>query len=267
MHSKMLIFISTILFYTSYALAEQPPSIARQMQQAIAELNNPADTQPSANLGLQAGSGKEKSRRLAVLLSLALPGAGEYYLGEKGRAKVFFGAEAATWAGYYGYKKVASWRREEVDAYALEHAGVDVSGRDDTFLQIVKRYPRSENLPNLSGSYNEIVRRDARNFYPNDLEKQREYAEANYLTGADAFTWDTRENWDYYKVLLHQQRNANKRAFYISGFALFNRITSMIDTIWIGRKYKNVKVSDKVGLEFDGNLLMQQAQVTMKVQY
>ena len=74
------------------------------------------------------------SKTKAVLLSLILPGAGHYYIGEKGRAEAFMGAEAVAWAGVLAFHTYGQWKEDDYSRYAEEHAGIDPAGKDDNFF-------------------------------------------------------------------------------------------------------------------------------------
>lgn len=257
-----IIFL-TLLFSAAMSVADEPAlSIDDQMKSAIAELNTTETNEP-INLGLST----QKSGRRAMFLSLLVPGLGEYYLGHNS-ARIFLGAEAVTWASYGGFKKLADWRREDLNSYTLQHAGVNIEDQDEDYLQILKRYPRSENLPNLSGSYNEAVRRDARYFYESgQIESMEAYEQDNYLTGDEAFTWDSPDSWTEYKVLLHSHRSADQKAFYMTGVAVVNRLVSAIHSAWLARRINKKSDQAKLSFELQTDLADPQARVVMNVTY
>jgi len=55
-------------------------------------------------------TGRSISRTKAIGLSLLLPGAGHFYIGEKGRGEVFIGAEAVSWIGAAAFYIYVKWR-------------------------------------------------------------------------------------------------------------------------------------------------------------
>ncbi len=61
------------------------------------------------------------STKQAFLMSLVLPGAGEFYSRSYIKAGVFFGAEAAFWAGFFYYMHQYSVKEDEFKRYADEH--------------------------------------------------------------------------------------------------------------------------------------------------
>ncbi len=266
---KDIFFISilitiTLCFSTGWA-QETPSSIDNLMKDAIAELGSEGSSDELVTTALMSDS--KKSGKRAMFLSLLVPGLGEYYLGDHAGAKIFMGAEAMTWASYGGFKKLVDWRREDVDVYTYQHAGINIEGKDEEFLQILKRYPRSENQPNLSGSYNEGVRRDARYYYPYSPAEQEVYEQENYLIGDDAFIWDTPDNWVQYKVLLHKYRDADKKAFYMTGVAVVNRLVSAIHSVWLTRRMNKGIDNQKVNLDFQTDVVNQEAMVVLNIMY
>lgn len=59
-----------------------------------------------------------KSPVKAFMLSLAVPGAGEYYNGQKIRAGAFLAADIAIWGGYFIYHKKGADKERDYKAYA-----------------------------------------------------------------------------------------------------------------------------------------------------
>lgn len=62
-----------------------------------------------------------KSPFKAFMLSLAVPGLGELYLGHKIRAASFFAADVALWSGYFVYHGKGSDKEKEYKQYAQNH--------------------------------------------------------------------------------------------------------------------------------------------------
>lgn len=62
-----------------------------------------------------------KSPFKAFMLSLAVPGLGELYLGHKIRAASFFAADVALWSGYFVYHGKGSDKEKEYKQYARTH--------------------------------------------------------------------------------------------------------------------------------------------------
>jgi hypothetical protein len=82
------------------------------------ELNSPAKYM-FQEIGDQTGN--EKSPALAGLMSLVLPGAGEFYSEQYVRGAIFFSVEVASWVVYAVYTHKGDKQTEWFKAYANEH--------------------------------------------------------------------------------------------------------------------------------------------------
>ncbi len=85
----------------------------------------------------------EKSRSTALLLSLVVPGLGQYYAGSPGSAKLFIAAELAFWGGYYYNSSMKESRRDDYLRYAWQHAGVNPSGQGVSYLGAIGSFNSS----------------------------------------------------------------------------------------------------------------------------
>ncbi|MGH2568341.1 MAG: hypothetical protein ACRDGA_08380 [Bacteroidota bacterium] len=95
-----------------------------------------------ANLRLQeiATAGRSKSATLAVVLSLILPGMGEWYAGNFDSGKYFLIADGSFWLTYGAFRLRGDWLREDARSFATLHAGAQFSGKDDQFAVNVGGY-------------------------------------------------------------------------------------------------------------------------------
>jgi TM2 domain-containing membrane protein YozV len=154
---------------------------------------------------------KQKSAPLAMALSFVVPGAGELYAGAKTRAFIFFSMEGGIWGGYYGFKSYSRWRESDYENFAAVHAGVINAGKDDTFYEKMTYYESRD-------YYNQITRvydRNEENTYPEDEFWNWE--------------WDREESRERFRELRNQSKSANRRAVFMLGAAVVNRIVSAID--------------------------------------
>jgi hypothetical protein len=62
-----------------------------------------------------------KSPAKAFFLSLVVPGAGEYYNGQKTRAGAFLAVDALLWTGYFIYHKKGSNKENDYEAFAQDN--------------------------------------------------------------------------------------------------------------------------------------------------
>ena len=169
-----------------------------------------------------------KNARKALLLSMLLPGAGELYLGHRGRALGFFVAEGGIWANYVAWQISGHLRKNDYIEQAQINAGIGISSASDDYWRLVGQYQRSSGTG--PDSYEEALRRDARLQYPDDPAAQDLYVARRLPTGKSAWSWDSPALQNSY---FETRRNANRafdRARISFGVAVLNRILSAVDT-------------------------------------
>jgi hypothetical protein len=157
----------------------------------------------------------------ALLLSLALPGAGQQYLGNHARARSMYAAEAGVWAAFVYFRVQGGNRKERYEEMAELFAGVG-GGKDDDYYRALAYYVSSE-------EYNIDVMRDARFVYPYDRDKQLEYFEANGFFGEEAWEWQSLGLQTDFRNTRTASKKSYRRAVLTTGFAVLNRPVSMID--------------------------------------
>ncbi len=160
---------------------------------------------------------RKKSMWKAAALSLAIPGAGQFYLGKRDKAKVFVAVETAAWAGFIGFKVYSHWKKNDLINYAREHAGADLSGRNDEYLDLVGFYISTR-------EYNALGRVS---------DPERPYLDES---PANYWEWQTDKERAVYRNLKNGSREANRRATFMIGIAVVNRIISTIDAIRDARR-------------------------------
>lgn len=181
---------------------------------------------PEPDFGLyqdapEAPEASKKSLPKAVFLSILLPGAGHHYLDAKRQARMFWGIEAAMWAGYLGLNWYGARVREDYKLYAAAEADANPGINSDDYYHAVERYRTNE-------TYNEEVRREARALHPYDLEAQRQYILENGYWGEDGWSWDDDGAWEEYAHLRTMSRDYLHKATYCLGATLLNRVVSAI---------------------------------------
>jgi hypothetical protein len=154
---------------------------------------------------------KKLSKAKAVALSLLLPGAGQYYAGAKGRAEAFIGAELAIWAGALAFYTYGNWKEDDYIRFAEKYAGIDPSGKNDEFFKNLTFYDNREEY----NSAGRIINPSAP-YYPN--------------TRAYYWQWDDDERRLEYRNLRNASKTAFRKATFMIGMAVFNRILAGIDS-------------------------------------
>jgi len=176
---------------------------------------------------------RSRSGKKALMLSLLLPGAGELYSGHKGRATGFFISEGAIWANFVAWEIAGRLRRDNYIEQAQLNAGLLASSGSDDYWRLVGTYERSSG----SGpdSYEDALRRDARNEFPTDPAAQDAWVAERLPTGDRAWNWSSAALQESYRTTRENSRRAFDRAKYSFAFAILNRIASAIDTQMLHR--------------------------------
>jgi hypothetical protein len=178
--------------------------------------NKPATIDMSRKTGKQVKG--DISLKKAMLLSILLPGAGEYYSGAKVRGQIFMGIEAAVWLGFAAYRVYGGWKKDDYQAYAAAHAGVDNSGKNADFYDWIGFYDNRNEFNQLGRLY---------------------YPERSYMpdTRAYSWQWDSPANRLQYKNIKDMSKAAFRNSTFMIGLAIANRVISSIDT------YRTVKAA------------------------
>jgi len=167
------------------------------------------------------------------MLSLFLPGVGELYSGHKGRATGFFISEGAIWANFVAWEISGRLRRDNYIEQAQMNAGIRTSSESDDYWRLVGTYTRSSG----SGpdSYEDALRRDARNEFPADPAAQDAWVAARLPTGSRAWDWSSATLQESYRATRQNSSRAFSRAKFSFALAILNRIASAIDTQMLHR--------------------------------
>jgi hypothetical protein len=196
----------------------------------LAQAPDPGATAPApaaassepATSSAAAGSGKK-----ALLYSLILPGLGEMSMGEKGRATGFFIAEGLIWANFTYWTVAGNLRQDDYVEQAQINAGVGVSQESDDYWRLVGQFTSSSGEG--PGSYEEELRREARDTYPSDPAAQDAFVAERLPTGDCAWSWSTSALQAEYLDTRESSNRAHNHAKYSFAAAILNRVVSVID--------------------------------------
>ncbi|MFO7652523.1 MAG: DUF5683 domain-containing protein [Candidatus Krumholzibacteriia bacterium] len=168
---------------------------------------------PRESVG-ESGSGATGAKIKAGLLSLVLPGAGQFYNGDRTKAYLMAGAELAVWGTYLVFDTQGDHRTDDYIEYAGIYAGTS-GDRDDRYWQSVGRYMDSD-------AYNESLLREARALQepPPPL-----------ISGDAAWQWRNEERQRAYQDLRADAQNAYDRRDFMILFAVINRAVSVYDAV------------------------------------
>ena len=170
------------------------------------EFDNANDFQRSTD-----NAGK-KSIVKAALYSALLPGLGEYYVGNRRKARVFFAVEAVTWIGYLSYKVYGNWKEDDLIRFASEYANANLEGKSQEFQDWV-------------GFYDDI---DQYNSLGRVQDQDRPYLIDNF---ENHWRWQSDDDKANYRNLKNSSREAFRRTNFLVGLAVVNRIVSIIDAV------------------------------------
>jgi len=213
------------LYEGRYAFADSTPAETSP---------TPVTLQPEHAAASSRAARPVRNSKKAMLLSILLPGAGEMYSGHKGHATGFFISEGLIWANYVTWQIAGHLRRDNYVEQARLNAGMGTTSESDDFWRLVGVYTRSSG----SGpdSYEDALRRDARNEFPSDPAAQDAWVAERLPTGNRAWNWTSAEAQENYRLTRQSSTRAFQRAKYSFALAILNRVASVIDIQMLHRK-------------------------------
>ncbi len=163
------------------------------------------DDSESVDLGVKVKAG---------LFSAILPGAGQYYNGDKKKAYIMGGVEVAIWTAYFVFDTQGSNRMDSAEEYAGIYAGTS-GDHANSYWQNVGRHMDSD-------EYNDARMREARAL---------QETPSGLVYGDDTWQWvnDTRRS-DYSTMRVDANSAYDRRDFMIL-FAVVNRAISVVDAV------------------------------------
>ncbi len=174
----------------------------------------------------------------AGLFSAILPGAGQYYNGQKKKAYIMGGVEVAIWTAYFVFDQQGDSKREDSEEWAAIYAGTS-GNHADNYWQNVGHYANSD-------AYNEGVLREARALgeEPTGL-----------VTGADSWQWVNETRQLGYSQLRSDGNAAYDRRDFMILFAVVNRAVSVVDAVIGAGRTDGVLETEIMGLNLEMEML------------
>jgi hypothetical protein len=174
----------------------------------------------------QAVDAAPKSVGRAFLMSVILPGSGEFYSGNSGQGRFFLGMELLLWSGLIGNKMYVDMLKDDYYAFAVQHAGVSRSGKDKEYWISIGKF---DDLY----SYNEQRRRDrfVDAIYPED--------DSYY------WRWDSRANRFKYDEMRLTANEIEGRDTYFYAAIMLNHLVSGINAMRLARKHNRTMALEK----------------------
>jgi hypothetical protein len=196
------------------ALADAEPRRQREEYRPVPDEfgtgRRAADTDPD-----EPGGPSNLGRKLkAGTLSAVLPGAGQYYNGDRGRAFMMAGIEAGIWTAYFVFDAQGDDRMESARQWAGIYAGT-AGEHAESYWQAVGQYADSD-------AYNDSRYREAR----------AEQVPVSGLVGPeDAWQWVNTDRRYGYALLRAKGNSAYDRRDFMILFAVLNRAVSVFDAV------------------------------------
>jgi hypothetical protein len=225
--------VAAALAVAAPSLAQSNLDLTRADVASLSAADSSATGTPPAETAPAPAPRRTVNPRKALMLSLLLPGAGETYSGHKGRATGFFVSEGAIWANFVAWEIAGHLRRNNYIEQAQLNAGIGTNSESDDFWRLVGTYTRSSG----SGpdSYEDALRRDARNEFPSDPAAQDAWVAQRLPTGSRAWNWTSAALQESYRETRQNSTRAFSRAKFSFALAILNRIASAIDTQMLHR--------------------------------
>jgi len=165
---------------------------------------------------------KSGRRGVAILASMALPGTGQMILGSANRGEALVWLDGVLWAMWSGFSWYSSARERDARLFAGGEADADLSVRESRYYRALERYDNAD-------EYNEGVRADARDIYPDDPQRQHDYYLSHGYFGSQAWNWSSDSARYHYWGTRKSGRTAALRAQFAVGALLLNRLASAVD--------------------------------------
>jgi len=224
-----LFFIYILSSVSAFCLVLPESPIDRAMREELAETSRQAymdqpfktegETETTGNSFSKTSSGK-KSPFKAALLSAVVPGGGQFYVGNHKKARYFLATELVTWVGYAAFKTYGNWKEDDYIRYAAIHANAQIEDRSDEFINLVGFYTDIHEYNRLGRAFD-----PEREFLPDTPENH--------------WQWKSEAERHDFRDLKNRSREADRRAEFMIGIAIVDRVISVIDAVRGARRVNN----------------------------
>ncbi|MBD3161475.1 MAG: hypothetical protein GF346_04650 [Candidatus Eisenbacteria bacterium] len=207
---------------------------------------------------LSAEPGPDRLKTLG--LSLLVPGLGHLSAGYDGRAQGFMAAEAVIWGAFAVFEVQGELRKDSYIEMAELFGGVpDADGLSDDYYRLIGQYPSAE-------IYNDEIRRDARARHGDDLDAREAYFEQNRIADDRTWSWVSSAARQSYRSKRSDSNRSFKRAGYMVGVAVANRLLAAVDAMRLIHK-GNESSAMRVSIRPDFPEFREPAQLCVTVRF
>ena len=189
----------------------------------------------------------ENAGRKYFFRSLLIPGWGE--LSQKNNSGyILLTSELLFWSSRYYFLEEADLKDKASFNYAVKFAHIDPNrAYSNEYFFHLKKYDSSGYE---TGGYNAYIVELAKNLYPEDLEAQTAYINANAYSDEHFWQWDDDNKQHEYAILRKRIIQYNDYAKTLIGAILANHLISAINSLRIHSKLKRLQA----GIELNSNM-------------
>ena len=165
-----------------------------------------------------------KSLPLAVLMSAALPGTGQLYLGQKNKVGPFLATDMLSFFALYKFNQERSIAIHNYKSYAQANAGIRKGATTDIYTY-ASRYKSAH-------EYNLAMELFYKNYLVIDYITQEQYyewVERDKIGEEDWWDWQYDSQFQQYKRIRYNKQEFEQYANLAVGALIINRMISVID--------------------------------------
>ncbi len=177
--------------------------------------------QPDPQITQQSRGGVEN-----VLLSMLIPGLGEWRMGNKRAAKIFMGTEVVMWISYLSTRGYINVLQNDLEAFAASRAGVNTAGKGDQYWIDVGQ---AESIYAFNES--KLLERDLNGRYEEGA-------------GFD-WQWQLEEDRTDYRQRRLDRLDWKRRSTFLAGGIVLNHLVSAVDVVRLLRKNRSSELSEE----------------------
>lgn len=175
------------------------------------------------DLNINLSSSSQKSPGLALLFSLIIPGAGQYYINRFDVGKYYLGVDIGAWIGYAALNIYGDNVSDQSKTYSVQHAEVgSIDDKDEDFFTNIGAFRNVYDYNNYQlsvGNYGGL-----------------------YNVNTDYWNWDLVDNQYVYETQRRDSERIYNNRIIFGSILLVNRIVSGISA-YVMTKDQNKKTS------------------------
>jgi hypothetical protein len=219
-----------MLTLTAVAQHQMPFSKSLLSNSGVAAAAEDSLVSASGNMSEQRGGVQH------ILYSLVLPGLGELAMGNVKMAKVFFGSEAVLLLSLWGTESYIGILQSDLEAFAALNAGVYAKNKSDQYWVDV-----GTAMSLAEFNHRKLLERDLEALYPETPEYQ--------------WQWETNDQRVQYVEKRFTRLDWRRRANWIVGGLVLNRLVSAIDVVRLLRKQsgQNAERQSVIYMDYQNN--------------